>query len=91
MNNVTITISGPVGSGKSALLIEIERHLQSLGVSVVFQDESSARRERAMESNDGKSALELYKPRVLLVENSIIPFKSAPVRTAMTLQRKMTR
>ena len=68
MSEVTITVSGPCGSGKSALLGEIEIMLKAMGVPVRFADEAEARAEKNGNHADWTSELELYQPSVVLVE-----------------------
>lgn len=68
MSEVTITVRGPVGSGKSALLGEIEILMRALGIPVRYADETSAKCEKNMTHADWTDALELYKPSVVLVE-----------------------
>ncbi|MEL6746248.1 MAG: hypothetical protein AAFO79_00310 [Pseudomonadota bacterium] len=65
---VTITASGPVGSGKSALLGEIEIALKALGVSVRYADEVGAQLEKRMTHSDWATYLEMYQPQVVLAE-----------------------
>lgn len=65
---VTVTVSGPVGSGKSAILGEIEIALKAIGVPVSYADEKAAQSEKNMTHADWASALELYQPSVVLVE-----------------------
>lgn len=64
---VTITASGPVGSGKSALL-KIEIALKALGVSVRYADEVGAQLEKRMTHSDWATYLEMYQPQVVLAE-----------------------
>jgi hypothetical protein len=65
---VTITASGKVGSGKSAVLGEIEIAMKALGVPVRYLDEASAQSEKNMTHADWQSALDMYQPEVVLVE-----------------------
>ena len=67
-HTVTITASGKVGSGKSAVLGEIEIAMKALGVPVRYLDAASAQAEKNMTHADWQSALDLYKPEVVLVE-----------------------
>ena len=67
-HTVTITASGPVGSGKSAILGEIEIAMKALGVPVTWADLKSAQQEKNMTHADWASALEMYQPSVVLVE-----------------------
>jgi|GEM_PF-4103342 len=64
-NSVTIIVSGPVGSGKSALLGEIEILLKCLGVEVEWP---AGQQEKNLTHADWIASLEMYKPRVTLIE-----------------------
>jgi hypothetical protein len=66
---VKIIVSGPVGSGKSALLGEIEIMLKALGVPVRYEDEAGAQAEKNGNHADWTAELEMYKPSVVLVED----------------------
>ena len=68
MSEVTITVSGRVGSGKSALLGEIEIMLKAIGVPVRFANPREARMEKHLTHADWQSDLELCQPTVVLVE-----------------------
>jgi ABC-type transport system involved in cytochrome c biogenesis ATPase subunit len=68
MNEVIITASGPVGSGKSALLGEIEIMLKAMGIPVRYLDEAEAQAEKNMTHADWIGELEYIKPSVVLVE-----------------------
>jgi len=63
---VTVTVSGPTGSGKSAICGEIEIALRALGIPVTWNDEG----EKRMTHADWQSALELYCPNVVIVERN---------------------
>lgn len=65
---VVITASGPVGSGKSALLGEIEVTLRALGVPYRYADERAAQQEKNGTHADWIGELERTKPCVCLVE-----------------------
>lgn len=52
MSAVTLTLSGPIGAGKTALMIEIAEHLKSLGLSVEFADPSMVESEKRMMTFD---------------------------------------
>jgi hypothetical protein len=71
---VTITVSGPVGSGKSALCGEIEIMCRALGLQVRWSDDG----EKNMTGADWTTALELYKPTVTIVESIAAPEAPAP-------------
>lgn len=66
---VVVTVSGPVGCGKSAIAGEIEIALKAIGVPVTYQDEVGAQSEKNMTHADWQTYLEMYKPRVVLVES----------------------
>jgi len=68
MNEVIITASGPVGSGKSALLGEIEIMLKALGIPVHYEDEAAAQIEKNLTHADWVAELESIKPSVVLAE-----------------------
>lgn len=61
---IIVTVSGPVGSGKSAICGEIEIALRAIGVAVSWDDKG----EKAMTHADWASALEMYRPHVVIVE-----------------------
>lgn len=71
-SEITVTVSGTIGCGKTALMIEIEELLSNtLGLSVVFEDPEMIQSEkrmgldkRAMRSD----TLQMYKPTVVLKE-----------------------
>lgn len=69
-NVVTVTVSAPVGSGKSAIMGEIEIAMTAIGVRVTHADEVAGRSERNMTHADWQSALDMYHPRVVLVEHN---------------------
>lgn len=71
MSEVTVTISGPVGSGKSAIYFEIMIALKALGIEVVHGDPDAAQTEINMGFGDTHGALEMYQPRVTLFERRI--------------------
>lgn len=68
MSEVTITVSGPVGSGKSALVGEIEILMRALGVPVRYADPKAESYEKNIRGADWQSDLEMYQPSVVLVE-----------------------
>lgn len=45
---ISITLSGPIGAGKTALMIEIAEHLKSFGLSVQFTDPNMVESEKRM-------------------------------------------
>lgn len=65
MKEITVTVSGPVGVGKSALCGEIEILCRALGLEVAWGDSHS---EKNMTHADWTSALEMYGPTVRIVE-----------------------
>ncbi len=68
MSEVRIIAAGPVGSGKSALLGEIEIALKAIGIPVVYSEPTQAQSEKAMTHADWASELERTQPNVVLVE-----------------------
>ena len=68
MSEITVTVSGPVGCGKSAIAGEIEVALRALGVPVRFADEKEMRSEKNITGADWTVYLEMYKPSVVIVE-----------------------
>lgn len=68
MNVVTVTVSGPCGCGKSAILGEIEVAMKALGVPVRYLDEAAAQSEKNMTHADWQTYLDMYRPNVVLVE-----------------------
>ena len=70
-NTVTVTISGPVGSGKSAIAGEIEVALRFLGVPVTWANPAAALSEANLTHSDWAAALAMYRPSVVLVEANI--------------------
>ncbi len=67
-NAVLVTVSGPIGCGKSAVLGEIEIALRALGLSVLHADPMAWRSEKNMTHADWQRELDLYKPTVVLDE-----------------------
>jgi deoxyadenosine/deoxycytidine kinase len=61
---ITVTISGPVGCGKSAICGEIEIALRAIGVPVRWYDEG----EKNMTHSDWQTYLEMYRPSVVIIE-----------------------
>lgn len=68
---VTVTASGPVGCGKSAILTEIEIALKAIGVPVSWRDEKPGDRSIDHERSLSTDMMELYRPTVVLVEQII--------------------
>lgn len=77
MSEITVTASGPVGSGKSAILGEIEILCKALGIPCRYANEAAAQSEKNMTHADWTSALEMYKPCVVLVEKSVSSIQAA--------------
>lgn len=68
MSTVTITVSAPVGSGKSKLLAEICATLKAIGVPYTFAD-AATRHGVTADMHEGRvDWIDLYKPEVVLVE-----------------------
>ena len=65
INAVTVTVSGRVGSGKSALCGEIEILCKALGLQVEWK---GGQEEKNLTHADWTDALEMYKPSVVIVE-----------------------
>lgn len=81
MSEVTVTVSGPVGSGKSAIAGEIEIALRAIGVPVRYDDPVGAQSEKNMTHADWQTALEMYNPSVVIVE------EISPARERSATQR----
>ena len=62
---VTVTVSGPVGSGKSAICGEIEILCKALRIPVEWE---GGQEEKSLTHADWTSALEMYKPTVKIAE-----------------------
>ncbi|HEM7806935.1 TPA: hypothetical protein U2L37_000110 [Burkholderia multivorans] len=65
MNKITITVSGRVGVGKSALCGEIEIMCRALGLQVEW---TGGQEEKNLTQADWTEALEMYRPEVVIVE-----------------------
>jgi hypothetical protein len=65
---VRVVVSGLTGSGKSAIAGEIEIALRAIGVPVEWPDGAA---EKNWSHADWQSALELYNPRVVIVERNV--------------------
>lgn len=65
---VVVTVSGPVGCGKSAIAGEIEIALRAIGVPVLYADPVAAQSEKNMTHADWQTALDMYRPSVVIVE-----------------------
>lgn len=77
---IKIIAEGPVGSGKSALLGEIEILCKALGVPVRYANPSDAASEKSMTHADWTAYLEMYKPSVVLHEQG--PIRPTPPASA---------
>lgn len=65
---VLVTVSGLTGSGKSGIAGEIEILCKALGLQVEWKDSEE---EKFLTHADWTEALELYKPRVTIIEQNI--------------------
>lgn len=68
MTEITVTVIGPVGSGKSAIAGWIEIALKAIGVPVRYADERAAISEKRMIGADWIGYLEMYQPSVTIRE-----------------------
>jgi hypothetical protein len=68
MATLKVTVSGPVGSGKSAVAGEIEIALKSIGLEVSYLDAIAAQTEKNMTHADWQSALLMYEPSIIIEE-----------------------
>ena len=68
MATITVTVHGPVGSGKSAIAGEIEIALKAVGVPVRYANPAEEASEKNMTGADWTRYLEMYKPNVVLAE-----------------------
>jgi len=68
---VYVTVSGLTGSGKSAVMGEIEIALKAIGIPVEHDAEFQS--EKNMTHADWQDALDLYKPVVVLKEVNTRP------------------
>ncbi|WP_379069174.1 hypothetical protein ACHMW4_04335 [Mesorhizobium sp. UC22_110] len=67
--HVYVEVSGLTGSGKSAVIGEIEIALRAIGLEVITDRDFQA--EKNMTHADWQDALDLYKPVVVLRERNI--------------------
>lgn len=81
MSKVTVTVSGGVGSGKSALCGEIEILCKALSLKVEWID---GQQEKNLTHADWTEALEMYKPEVSIVEQ-IKPASPQPAQPVQAL------
>lgn len=66
---VTVEVSGLTGSGKSAVMGEIEIALKALGLKV--EHDAAFQAEKNGTHADWQDALDLYKPTVILTERNV--------------------
>ena len=66
---VNVTVSGLTGSGKSAVMGEIELALRAIGLTVEHDADFQA--EKNCTHADWQAALDLYKPVIVLREINI--------------------
>lgn len=69
LNRVTVEVSGLTGSGKSAVLGEIEIALKALGLTV--ETDAAHQAEKNSTHADWQTALDLYQPTVSLTERNV--------------------
>lgn len=65
MSKITVTVSGETGSGKSAIVGEIEIALKAIGVLVKVAERDT------MVIADYQHWIDIYKPEVIIVEQNI--------------------
>lgn len=68
-NQVHVTVSGLTGVGKSAVMGEIEIALKAIGLTV--KTDKAFQIEKNGTHADWQSALDLYKPTVILTEVNV--------------------
>jgi hypothetical protein len=68
MGEVLVIVAGAVGSGKSAVLGEIEIALRAIGLTVRYSDDKQAQIERALTHADWETALATSQPQIVLME-----------------------
>lgn len=68
MAKVYVTVSGAVGSGKSAVCGEVEIAMKALGLVVEWADPVAAQAEKNATHADWQEALDLYRPTVVIEE-----------------------
>ena len=71
MSEITVTVSGPVGCGKSAIAGEIEIALKAVGVPVRYADPKAEQSEKRMTGADWTGYIDMYQPSVVIVEKLI--------------------
>ena len=70
---INITVSGPVGCGKSAVIGTIENALMAAGVGVQFRNERAVQSEKNMTGSKWQKYLDMYQPLVAVEEKIIYP------------------
>ncbi len=65
MSKITIIVSGETGSGKSAIVGEIEIALRAIGVPVTVAERDT------MVVADYQYWIDLYKPEITIIEENI--------------------
>jgi adenylylsulfate kinase-like enzyme len=65
---VTVTISGPVGCGKTAVYVEVFIALKSMGLEIVHEDEDGFNSEINSGMGDSHDILTTFKPLIIMVE-----------------------
>ena len=73
MSEVTVTVSGPIGSGKSAIAGEIEIAMRAIGIKVRYADPNGAESEKRLTHADWQQAIEDCNPSVVIVEAAPSP------------------
>ena len=68
MNRVCVTISGPTGSGKSRVALEIEVALKAAGITVEWSDIGGQRQMEAEAHSEATGGWQPDMPEVLLQE-----------------------
>lgn len=71
MSEITITVSGPTGSGKSKVLAEICATLRAIGVPYRFADDGTKFGVETDMQEGHVDWIETYKPNAVLAEVNI--------------------
>lgn len=91
MVRVAVTVSGPTGSGKSRVAMEIEVALKAIGVKVEWCDAAQEREARLEAWAEGKGAYQPGFPDVVLQEiNTPIGIFEGYERVRTALEPKTT-
>ena len=72
-SEIVVTVSGPIGCGKSAIAGEIEIVLRAIGVPVRFMADREMQAEKRITGADWTGYLDIYKPSVVIVEQIATP------------------